>query len=322
MNEVLTFLKSKDDYVKYNTLLHLEENDYSLEDKQKLKEELVFSDNRVQNILDELNSWPGPPLKTHKKMTLPIHRLSFLAEIGVDRHDKVMEPVFEKIFARQSEEGPFEILINIPKAFGGTGTDEYAWVLTNAPVIISALFKMGFTDDDRVIKALEYLTGRVEDYGWPCMASPKLGKFKGPGRKADPCPYATALMLKSLSRHSNYADSEAAHIGTETILHHWEVQKEKKFYMFGIGTDFKKLKAPRMWYDIVHIVDILSYFPWVLNDVRFQAMIEVIKNKADDKGLFTPESIYLPAKEWDFGQKKFPSRWLTYIVSALLKRIV
>ncbi len=33
---------------------------------------------------------------------------------------------------------------------------------------------------------------------------------------------------------------------------------QKKYFLFGIGTDFHKLKYPLIWYDILHVSDVLQ----------------------------------------------------------------
>jgi hypothetical protein len=42
-------------------------------------------------------------------------------------------------------------------------------------------------------------------------------------------------------------------------------------------------------------------------------MLSLIKNKQDNNGLFTPEAVFQKFKGWDFGQKKTPSPYLTYL---------
>jgi len=46
-----------------------------------------------------------------------------------------------------------------------------------------------------------------------------------------------------------------------------------------------------------------------------------VRAKADDLGRFTPESVWKAWGEWDFGQKKTPSAWLTLITLRILKRM-
>ena len=105
------------------------------------------------------------------------------------------------------------------------------------------------------------------------------------------------------------------------LLWHWENATERKLYLFGIGTDFRKLKYPFVWYDILHVVDVLSQFPYVHSDPRFQQMVETITKLADDNGRFTPTSMYMAWKKWDFANKKQPSTWITFLICRILKRI-
>jgi hypothetical protein len=105
------------------------------------------------------------------------------------------------------------------------------------------------------------------------------------------------------------------------LLTLWDESKERHPYMFFMGTDFRKLKAPMFWYDILHVLDILSQFKWVQQDKRFKEMLGVVEAKADGDGRFVPESIWAVWKDWDFCQKKIPSRGLTFFVQRILKRV-
>ncbi|NIQ78847.1 MAG: hypothetical protein GTN93_12315, partial [Anaerolineae bacterium] len=188
--------------------------------------------------------------------------------------------------------------------------------------LLYALLAMGLGDDPRVQRAVEHLVGLVDENGWRCVAAPELGKFRGPGRKADPCPIVNVYALKALAQVPELLDSPATRAGAEMLLWHWEHQTERKIYMFGIGTDFRKLKYPFVWYDILHVVDVLSRFPFVHADPRFQEMVETITAQADGAcpeqsrrdGRYTAGSMYRAWKGWSFADKKSPSPWLTFLV--------
>ena len=105
------------------------------------------------------------------------------------------------------------------------------------------------------------------------------------------------------------------------LLTHWEVQKERKLRMFGIGTDFRKLKYPFIWYDILHVADTLSRYSFVHDDPRFREMVTTITGQQDDQGFYTARSVWMAYKAWDFGQKREPSPWITLLVARLLKRL-
>jgi len=50
-------------------------------------------------------------------------------------------------------------------------------------------------------------------------------------------------------------------------------------------------------------------------------MVEIVRRKADAEGRFTPESIWMAWKEWDFGQKRIPSSWLTLLAPRYIQRM-
>ncbi len=154
--------------------------------------------------------------------------------------------------------------------------------------------------------------------GWPCAGD--IGKFRGPGRKDDPCPYANLIMLKALAQAPGWRDSPEARVGVEVQLQLWEERRERHPYMFFMGTDFCKLKAPTVWYDIIHVLDVLTQLPWARDDRRLRDMLGVVMAKADAQGRFTPESVWRAWSDWEFGQKTAPSPWLTFLVRRIVAR--
>jgi hypothetical protein len=100
-----------------------------------------------------------------------------------------------------------------------------------------------------------------------------------------------------------------------------EESREKHPYMFFMGTDFRKLKAPLFWYDILHVLDVLSHFAWAWKDKRFRQMLKTVKSKANTDGQFVPESVWTAWKDWDFSQKKIPSKGLTLFIARIMKRV-
>jgi len=185
---------------------------------------------------------------------------------------------------------------------------------------LRALLALGLGNDPRVKLAVDHLIGLVDENGWRCVAAPELGKFRGPGRKDDPCPIANVYALKALAQVPELLDSPATRAGAEMLLWHWEHRTDRKFYLFGIGSDFRKLKYLFVWYDILHVVDVLSRFPFVHADPRFQEMVEAITTQANENGRYTAGSMYRAWKGWSFADKKHPSPWLTFLVLRVQRR--
>lgn len=318
-DKTIEWLLQGEPWVEYRTridLLNQTEKDPQVISARKA----MLADSKIKSLLAELADWPGTVLNSHKSASQPFHKLAFIADLGLTVSDAPVKKIAKKVMEHQSAQGPFQLTTNVPTHFGGSGKDTWAWALCDAPILVSALVKMGLGEDKRVQIAVQYLDGLVRDNGFPCAVSPELGKFRGPGRKEDSCPFATLAMLKLISRVPELREGKSAQIGVETLLSLWKNSKEQHPYIFYMGTDFRKLKAPMFWYDILHVLDILSQFKWARKDKRFKEMLNVVESKADSDGRYTPESVWTVWKDWDFSQKKLPSRGLTLFVEQISKR--
>jgi len=280
----------------------------------------MLADARVRALVAGLAGWPGEVLASHKSASQPFHRLAFLADLGLRKGDPGIDAVAAAVMAHPSEEGPFALTMNVSAGHGGTGVDTWSWALCDAPVLLYALVRFGYGDEPSVRAAIAHVAGLVCDNGWPCATSAAL-KFRGPGRKDDPCPYATLVMLKLLSELEDCRDGPACRAGAEALLGLWERSLDRHPYIFYMGNDFRKLKLPFVWYDIVHVLEVLTRFPWLRKDARLLDMAAVLRAKADQDDSFTPESVWTWWKDWEFGQKKVPSRWLTLAARRILGRL-
>lgn len=318
MDKVVQWLLEGDPWVRYRTYIDLLGRSEDEPDVATARQDMLAHP-KVAGLVGDLAAWPGQVLTSHKSAGHPIHRLTFLANIGLRATDPGMAVVTKRIMEHQSPTGPFQVLMNIPKHFGGTGEDQWAWALCDAPLLVYALALLGLAADPKVKESAAYLAGLVRSNGWPCTGD--LGKFRGPGRKDDPCPFANLAMLKALSVMPEWRDSDAAKTGVEAQLRLWEVRREQHPYMFFMGTDFCKLKAPLVWYDILHVLDVLSRFTWVRHDPRLRDMASIVAGKADVDGRFTPESVWQAWSGWEFGQKKQPSQLVTLLARRALARL-
>jgi len=309
---VIDWLLNGEPWVQYRTRLDLlgetKSSPAVLRARRTMREQPL-----VQGLVENI-SWPWGPLTNHKNASHPLHKLTFLADLGFNGTDPEIAPTIKQITQRPSGEGPFAIPINIPRAFGGTGENIYAWIICDAPVVLYALVRFGLAEDERVQKAIEYLAGLVRENGFPCRSAADLGKFHGPGRRSDSCPYANLLMVKLLTLLPDWRNSTALKIAAGALLNHWEQDHAPAPFMFRAGTDFRKLKVPFIWYDLLHVLDALSACAWLKDHPSYRAMCAQVVAKATDEGLYTPESVWQAWREWDFGQKKRPSRWLTFCV--------
>jgi len=313
-------LESDEPWTRYRTLLDLlgrSENDAEV---QAARADMLAHP-LVQALVTEVGDWPGYGLKRHNDARHAIHKFAVLADFGLRSDDPSMGRAVDAVLAHVSADGPFQTLVNIPRAFGGTDEDEWTWMACDAPTLLYALLALELRDDPSVQRALEHLTGLVEENGWRCRSAAELGtKFRGPGRKADPCPIANVLALKAISEVPELLDSPAARVGVEMLLWHWQHQRERKLYLFGIGTDFRKLKYPLVWYNVLHMLEVLSRYPFARSDPRFGEILGTVTAQADENGRYTASSMYRAWKDWAFADKKTPSPWLTCLVMRVERR--
>jgi hypothetical protein len=317
-------LASDEPWTRYRTLrdlLDLPESDPAVE---AARAELLAHP-AVQGLARQAAAWGDQPLKRHNDASHSLYAFSTLADMGLRATDAPkldgLDTGLEAILAHQAPEGAFQTVVLIPERFGGTGLGAWSWVLCDAPTLLYALLAMGLNADPRVRRAVEHLLGAATATGWPCAASPELGRFRGPGRKDDPCPVANVYALKALALVPEVAGNPAVLGGAEMLLGHWQRQHGRKLYLFGIGTDYRKLKYPFVWYNLLHVAEVLSRFPSARGDPRFREMLQEIALQADERGRFTAGSVYLAWKGWSFAGKKHPSPWLTFLCCRILKRV-
>ena len=320
MNAPIDWLLAGEPYIQYRTrrdLLDQPEQDPAVQAARKA----MLGSRQVQELLTELESWPGTVIASHKSAGQPFHKLTFIADLGLHAGDPQVDVIAAAVLRHQSAEGPFQLPLPAEPGAGGTGQAQWGWALCDAPLLVYALARFGFAKDPAVARAVAHLTGLLRANGWPCAVSSALGSFRGPGRKDDPCPYANLAMLKALSALEEWRDGDACRTGAETLLGLWEASTTRHPYMFYMGTDFRKLKVPLVWYDLVHVLDVLSRFPWLRTDARLLDMLAVLKQKAGADGRFTLESVWTAWQDWEFGQKRTPSRWLTLTAWRIIRRI-
>jgi hypothetical protein len=312
-------LESGEPWTRYRTLLDLlgcsEKNPAVQEARARM-----LAHPKVIALIEATAAWGERSLKRHNDASHPLYALSTLADFGVGANDLGMMDIIEKVKAHISPDGPFQTLVFIPEAFGGPNEDIWTWVACDAPTLLYTLLGFGLGDDPQVQRAVEHLVGLAEENGYRCTVAAELGRFKGPGKRADPCPIANVYALKALSLAPEQCSSQVAHLAAEMLLGHWERQRENKYYLFGVGTDFRKLKYPFVWYDILHVTEVLSRFSFALSDPRFHEMVDTIKAQANSEERYTAASMYMSWKGWSFADKKAPSPWLTYLVHRILKR--
>ena len=275
--------------------------------------------NKISNLLDIATKLYDIELKRHNDASHPLNVLIFLVDNGFQKH-KSLKSINQSILDSYFQNG-FTILMNIPIAFGGTGENVKTWILCDLPILTYISIKLNndklFPVHKKIIKNISIL---MDENGWRCKNCGNIGKFRGPGKKDDECPLATlnVLRLLSLTKSNEYLNEKEKAI--ETLLLLWKERKKRRPYLFAMGTDFCKLKYPLIWYDILNVVNALSYFQSAVNRKEFIEMLKIINQKVKQNG-YKPESVYQFWKEFDFGQKKIDSEYIKNTIESIQDRI-
>lgn len=278
----------------------------------------IADDPRIRSIIEEVTTWPWPAISNHKSAGHPLHKFAFLADLRVDLETIAGDRLLKDLESTMVNGLP-RLPNRTPSHFGGSGETELAWSLCDTPLMLYSMSRCFPSFDGR--EGMRTISSMSRDNGMPCIVSPELGRFRGPGRKDDPCPLASLYVLKAITQLDLKGGDDLAKRIANSLLLLWENSRQRHPYMFYMGTDFRKLKLPFVWYDILSVAETLSYYSWVHRDERFKEMLSVIDDKKGADGRFTPESIWTSWKGWDFDQKKVPSRWLTFCVERLQRRV-
>ena len=274
----------------------------------------MINKEKYNNLILLSNNLYKTELKRHNDAGHPLNILTFLVDNGVTRTDG-LEELYQEIIKNE-----FSVVMNIPEHFGGTGKPCISWMSCDHPLMIYVAIKLNNGKIEAIHKkAIEKVLSLSEEQKWKCKGDPKLGGFKGPGRKDDECPITTLNILKmlSLTKADSYKPEKLQAL--EIIKKLWNAKKTRRPYLFAMGTDFKKLKYPLIWYDILNMISVLSRYPEAIETDEYQEMLGVILETIEKNG-YCPQSVYQFWKEWDFGQKKNESVYIRKTIEEMIKR--
>lgn len=279
---------------------------------------LLNDDPFILENLRIISGWKNEVLTRHDKADLFIHRMAMLADLGVTQATAGAGPLIEDMVSNIAHDGSFLVNMMIPQAFGGSSKPHLDWIICDFPVVLYALNQMT-GNDTRMKPAFQKLLELAGEEYYPCCGS--IPKFKGPGPRNGMCPYANLLVARALATDIIGRESPAAKLAANAVLDHWTYRRSKKPFLFGMGTDFLKLKFPMVWYNLLHVTWALKSIPGVKDDARYRMIVDHLRSKLDVSGKVMPESIYMAYKSEEWSDKKNPSRLLTIMVHQILRDV-
>jgi hypothetical protein len=114
---------------------------------------------QVQELIAGTSAWGDRSLKRHNHAGHPIYKFSTLADFGTRADDDGLPVSIAAMKARQAPEGAWQTVVNIPTWFGGSGKDDWHWMVCNAPTLLYCLLAFGLDGGPHVLKAVEHLMG-------------------------------------------------------------------------------------------------------------------------------------------------------------------
>lgn len=274
----------------------------------------VPRDPAVKRLLDRRNDegyWgtPGEIFKWWPKKDSTFWVLGVLADLGLTRSDRGLERACEYVLSTQLPCGAFG-LRPPPAAY-----ECFTGVLT------AALARLGYGEDERLGRAYDWLSGRQRpDGGFWCKSTGQPG---GPRESEPSCALASLWVLSAFAACPAFSSGRTARRCAAFLLGCWDNRGKIKYagHDSQIGSGWERLKYPFTDYRVLHYLDVVSRVTSARRDPRLAEMASVLASGADGEGRFRPESVHGAWSEFDFGQKKKPSRWLTCLAWAIQRRL-
>ena len=331
-------LEEKNPSVRYFTLrdlLNLRENNPELKEAKaeisnSKKVERIFSKQRPEGYWEK--SW-NP---YHPKYKSSYWQIMLLGQLGMDKSHKRVRKACEYIFQFQHEEGGFsayspqlalkeyEQLLKKGKKLpppddwvsSKVFEHQYSCLTGN---MAAALLRMGYIDNSRVKKALEWLMKiQNDDGGWLCPY------WKAHVRDRHGCFYGTICPLEAFSEvpRENLTKKMKQTIenGAEFLLMHRLFKADHHNYKI-IKHSWLKLGFPYFYgYNILRGLDILTKLGYV-EDERLNDAKEVLLRKRRPDGKWILESSPTGRMQTNIEVVGRPSKWITLISLRVLKRL-
>ncbi|MBD3214602.1 MAG: hypothetical protein GF311_18470 [Candidatus Lokiarchaeota archaeon] len=306
-------LEIDDDLIQY----HLEK--YLL-DKTSTSPHFMWKSHRANEILryqQENGSWPDKRKKQHRDINTDYELLEtyrYVAQLiyffDMDKTFTHMRKAAEFLFTTQTEEGDFR----------GIYGNQYAPNYSSA--VLELLCRLGYHDDERVIKSFEWLLSfEQEDGGWIIpMQIPDIEKKPIELYDEDPivpekslpfCHWVTGIVLRAFSNHPKYKHHPSAKLAGNLLATRFF---EKDEYSARSAAEYwTKYSYPFWWTDLISALDSLSLLNFSYDHPDIHRALDYFrKNQNKDAS-------------WDFyilKGKSFPNLhwWLHYHLCLISKR--
>jgi hypothetical protein len=322
-------------YFTLRQILNKDENDSEvIIAKRAIRESLV-----VKKILQKQK--PEGYWEEKASPYLPKYKSSYwtimlLSQLGTDKTIKRVEEACEHIFQFQSNEGGFysqtqetlmrEYYWRLRKGRKLPSPDEWTSSILHEQQLscltgnmAAALIRLGYENDSRVKKAIEWLVKiQNPDGGWLCPY------WRAHIRDKHGCFYGTICPLEAFSeipRELVTAEMrETIEKGAEFLLMHRLFKADHHGYKV-INQSWLKLSFPWFYgYNILRGLDVLTKLGFV-KDERLMDVVQILMQKRQHDGKWILENTPVGRMQANIEEKSKPSKWITLIALRVLERL-
>ena len=280
--------------------------------------------------------WEEPANPYHPKYKSSYWQIMTLGQLGMDKTDEKVRNACEYIFQFQLDEGgfssytselalkEFRLLREKGKKFPSPNEwvssmvfeHQYSCLTGN---MAAALIRIGYANDPRVTKALEWLVKiQNKDGGWLCPY------WKAHVKDTHGCFYGTICPLEAFSelKKENLTKemNDTIEKGAEFLLMHRLFKADHHGYKV-INQSWLKLSFPWFYgYNMLRGLDVLTKLGYI-KDERLKDAVENLLQKRQSNGTWILESTPIGRMQTNIEAKGKPSKWVTLIALRALKRL-
>jgi len=293
----------------------------------------------VKRILSRQNPrgyWGELGNPYHPKYKSSYWQIMILGQLGMDRSDERVRKACENIFQFQLDDGGFssytreralkeyEELLQKGKQLPSPNEwvssivfeHQYSCLTGN---MVAALIRIGYSNDPRVRKALEWLVKiQNKDGGWLCPY------WRAHVKDTHGCFYGTICPMEAFSevprKNLTTEMKQAISEGAEFLLMHRLFKADHHNYKV-IKQSWLKLGFPWFYgYNILRGLDVLTKLGYV-EDERLNDAVDILLQKRQENGTWILESAPIGRMQTNIEAKGKPSKWITLIALRILKRL-
>jgi len=337
-NPIEWLLKEENPSVRYFTLRDLSDRREDDRELQAAKAAIPTS-----KLITEIFSkqkpkgyWEEPANPYHPKYKSTYWTIMLLGQLGIDRSDERVRNACEYVFRFQSDEGSFSSYtperaleeyewlrgkgksLPSPSEFASSLVFEHQYSCLTGNMTAS-LIRLGYKDDPRVKKALEWLVKiQNNDGGWLCPY------WKAHVKDTHSCFYGTICPLEAFSEVPEVKRTKdmmkTIENGVEFMLMHRLFKADHHGFKI-IRSDWLKFGFPLFYrYDILRgllVMTKLGYNP--TKDERLNDAVEVLLQKRCSDGTWILESTPSGRMQTNIEVRGKPSKWITLNALRVLK---